>query len=123
MSDTATVTATKLEKLGRRLAAATGRDRDLDRAVAQVLDEAESISDPAAYTASVDRCLDLLQRRLAGWRWHLGYDARGIMPYAVLTNAALRCEATAATVPLALLRAITSARLATVAVDRKASPG
>lgn len=112
-----------LKGLHRRLAAATGCDGDLDRMIAQVFDEAIAEADPAPYTASVDHCLKLLQHRLAGWSWHVGYDVTGAMPYVVVADVTHRVEETAPTVPLALLRAITRAWLAVQAAASTASSG
>ena len=40
---------------------------------------------------------------MPGWHWHVGYGPKGVMPYASISNGKIRCEAIAATVPLALL--------------------
>jgi hypothetical protein len=101
-----------LEHLLRRINGAEGHDQDLDRAIARDLEGLPDVDDAAAYTASVDRCLDLLHRLLPGWHWHLGYGATGVMPYAFVSRGGYRFEATAPTVPLALLRAVTQAALA-----------
>ena len=94
----------KLAALSRSLAAATGSDRALDAAIAETLDAPE-----ATYSSSVDACLDLLHRVLPGWGWHVGYGPLGILPYATVQRGEARFEASAATVPLALLDAIVAA--------------
>ncbi len=95
-----------------RVRAATGHDVDLDAAI-----DAELPLDGAdapAYTASVDACLALIGHALPGWHWHVGYGAKGVMPYARVSDRTNthRAEATAATVPLALLDALLQAKLA-----------
>ena len=100
-----------LETLIARLAALKGRDHDLDAAIAEQLDDMTDAAAVPPYTASVDRCLELLHRCLPDWHWHLGYGANGVLPYAVLTRGDRRHEAMAATVPLALLIALARASL------------
>lgn len=91
-----------LRDLAAAIASATGSDRTLDRMVAETLGQ-----DPAVtYSASVDACLALLHAVLPGWAWHIGYGPLGIMPYATVQQGQRRFEASAATVPLALLNAI-----------------
>lgn len=101
-----------LKSLLTRLAAANGRDHELDSAIAEHLDNLSGGASVPAYTASVDRCLELLRHCLPDWHWHLGYGASGVLPYAVVARDDERFEAAAATVPLALLLAIAQARLA-----------
>ena len=98
-----------LRELGARLWAATGSDRGLDGAVARLL-EPDRAAAPPDYTASVDRCVELIQRVLPGWSWHVGWDAAGVLPYARLHRAERLVAASAPTVPLALLRAVLEAR-------------
>lgn len=109
----------KLKALECRINDETGRSRDLDQMIAATLDCAAVKSPAEQYTASVDACLSLISRILPHWHWHVGYDPRGILPYAALRRsqatdsaAELRVEATAPTVPLALLRAAVSALIA-----------
>src|SRR5512134_1147056 len=102
----------ELHLLLQRLRQAEGRDGALDRKIAQDLDVGAPTTEVPAYTASVDCCLDLLHRLLPGWRWHVGYSASGILPYAFVADGGCRFEATAPTVPLALLIVITQAHLA-----------
>lgn len=97
-----------LRELGARLRAATGSDRELDGAVAKLLDPDRATA-PPDYTASVDRCVELVQRVLPGWSWHVGWDATGVLPYARLRRAERLVAASAPTVPLALLRAAVEA--------------
>lgn len=102
----------RLETLLARLATLNGRDHELDTVIAEWLDNRTDAAAVPPYTASVDRCLELLHRRLPDWHWHLGYGANGVLPYAVLTRGDRRHEAMAATVPLALLTALARACLA-----------
>jgi hypothetical protein len=99
----------ELEALSARVAAATGSDRELDRELARLLTGAAPATAPD-YTASVDRCVDLVHVALPGWSWHVGWDATGVLPYATLHLGGRRFEARAPTVPLALLRALLRAR-------------
>lgn len=98
-----------IEGLRVRIDAATGADRQLDRDIARVFARAEPAPD---YTASVDRCLDLVQASLPGWAWHVGWNASGVLPYATLHGGAHLVAAAGPTVPLALLRALCRAMLA-----------
>ena len=111
----------ELHLLLERLRQAEGHDVLLDRAIAQDLDVLAPTAQAPEYTASVDRCLELLHRLLPAWHWHLGYGATGVMPYAFVSDASRRFEATAPTVPLALLIVITEARLA-LEPDRASAP-
>lgn len=102
----------ELASLLDRIEAATGADRALDAAVNRALApiHAENgTQDPPDYTASVDRCLDLLHELLPDWHWHLGRGARGIMPYASLSNGEVTISADGTTVPQVLLAAIVKA--------------
>jgi hypothetical protein len=96
----------ELRALARNIAAATGSDRQLDKDIARLLDGQE-----ADYTASVDRCIELVHRVLPGWAWHVGWDATGVLPYATVHRGERRTVAAAPTVPLALLKALIDARL------------
>jgi len=97
----------KIASLLDRLSAASGRDRRLDCEIARYLDDATSEQDdPPCYTASVDLCIELVARVLPDWHWHIGYGPKGVIPYAYLSNGNNRQEATAGTVPLALLIAL-----------------
>jgi hypothetical protein len=98
-----------LTQLLQRLRAATGRDRELDGLIADMFDDSPAETPP--YTGSVDACTDLAHRVLPGWAWHVGYGARGVIPYAVLSHGDARHEASAPTVPLALLAVIVAAKL------------
>ena len=99
------------ELLG-RIAAASGRDPALDEAIATVLDPHRPAAAIPSYTGSVDQCLELLHRRLAGWHWHVGYGASGVLPYAAVARGEQRHQADGPTVPLALLAAIAKAAAA-----------
>ncbi|MCK5747016.1 hypothetical protein [Oricola sp.] len=105
-----------LEELGKQIGAATGSDAELDRLIRDKLD-AGNASSPR-YSSSVDDCIALIGAVLPGWAWHVGHGARGIFPYASLhpkspagDGSEPRAEATAPTVPLALLQALVKALL------------
>ena len=98
-----------LNELAGRIAAATGSDRELDVALARMFGGGEPAPD---YTASVDRCIQLVQAAMPGWAWHVGWNATGVLPYATLHQGDRLAEAAAPTVPLALLKALLKARLA-----------
>ena len=108
--------ASQLQALNRRLAGATGQDLDLDRAIAEIVDRGASGTGARGYTSSVDACLLLIGRVLPDWHWHVGHGPNGILPYASLSKetnkedgGSARVEATAATVPIALLHAMVKA--------------
>ena len=97
-----------------RLKAATGNDREIDRlideAARSLTGDADAGDDAGIprYTSSVDLSLDLIHRLRPGWHWHTGFGVKGITPYASLSedsnsDDAERFEASAPTVPLALL--------------------
>ncbi len=92
------------------LDAASGADPALDARLTEALG-----APPAAYTASVDAAIALVDHALPGWHWHIGWHADGITPYASLRDAArtLHVEAKGPTVQLALLRAMIRALEAT----------
>lgn len=109
---------TSLEELEKKLGAASGSDAALDRLIRDTLD-ADNMSLPR-YSSSVDDCIALIGTVLPGWAWHVGHGARGIFPYASLHpkspadgGSEPRAEATAPTVPLALLQALIKAILLT----------
>lgn len=101
---------TQLAGLLARLQQATGSDRDLDQAIQSVLEPSGGVSEATtapAYTGSIPLCFSLARRCLPDWTLHLGYGVRGIFPYAALSDRTdERFEATAPTVPLAVLRAL-----------------
>lgn len=100
-----------LEGLRDRLQRATGSDRGLDQELARLLDAGHA-GDPPDYTASVDRAIELIRASLPGWRWHVGWSASGVVPYARVSRPGLALEATAPTIPLALLKALVMGALA-----------
>lgn len=102
-----------LRRLRADLAAATGHDAKLDRAVSRALDGGSGDD----YSASVTRCTELIAHRLPGWRWHVGYGAAGVFPYATLSRNEIVLTASAPTVPLALLIAFVDAILWTTRDD------
>jgi hypothetical protein len=67
-----------------RLEAATGSERQLDAEIARRFNGAEPAPD---YTASVDRCIELVHAVLPGWSWHVGWNVSGVLPYATLHGA------------------------------------
>lgn len=87
--------------LAAKLKTATGPDAGLDAVIAEAFGAA-----PAGYTESVSDCRALVGKVLPGWRLHLGFDASGVTPYAIVSNGDHRAEAAAPTVPLAILRAL-----------------
>lgn len=110
--DSAAAEVVRLTDLEARITAATGPDAALDAAIAAALGANVGGGQAPGATASVDRCLDLAHRHLPDWHWHVGFGVTGIMPYATLAHGSQRFEATAATVPLALLSVIIQAVLA-----------
>ena len=96
-----------LQSLQVRIESAKGADRDLDAEIEIILNGPSD--DPPDYTASVDRCLDLLHAKLPNWHWHLGRDVVGMMPYANLSNGKKTVSAEGTTVPLVLLTTIVKA--------------
>ena len=101
--------AADLDKLLAGVKAATGSDRQLDRAIHEALYGPVDEDAVPGYTASVDACLDLIHRSMPGWGWHVGFGPLGIIPYASLHKDEWRSEARAPTVPLALLAATLAA--------------
>lgn len=95
-----------LETLDRLLEGAHGADPAIDRAVVAAFGAGESGD---GYSASLERCTALLERVLPGWSWHVGSGPSGVLPYARLRHGGERVSAEAATVPLALLKAIVAA--------------
>lgn len=85
--------------LADRLLSATGADSAIDRALA------ETFRQPIRpYTSTVDDARALVAAILPGWSLHLGFDARGIFPYAALTRGNIHLESEAAALPLAIIR-------------------
>jgi len=102
----------ELSSLQQRIETATGTDRDLDADIDRLLRRVdEEPPDPhpdvaPAYTASVDRCLELLHDILPDWHWHIGRDASGVFPYAALSKGKITISAEGTSVPLVLLIAV-----------------
>ncbi|SUS06130.1 conserved hypothetical protein [Candidatus Defluviicoccus seviourii] len=109
--------STRLTDLLTRLDAATGPDPTLDRDIGQALGGSTTAGEGPAYTASIDRCFDLLHQVAPGWHWHVGFGVTGLLPYATLALGPRRFEASAATVPLALLNVIVRAACARSSPD------
>ena len=112
-------TRNQLKALETMIANAVGQDSYLDKAIAAIIVPTERENMTQNYTSSVDDCLSLVQLILPKWRWHLGHGPTGILPYASLTRsiddteeAQLRVEASAPTVPLALMGAAIKALIA-----------
>lgn len=108
--------ADALLALLKHLEAATGSDRRLDAEIAACFDPDRTdggvdgeAGDPPDYTASVDLCIGLVERVLPGWHWHVGYGAKGILPYATVSRDEALFEGAAGTVPIALLSALLKA--------------
>lgn len=102
----------KLKALERLIGDATGAGPKLDMSIASTLGGIAAGADVPNYTSSVDSCIQLIADHLPHWHWHIGHGPAGIVPYASLrrdTGAGgvkgLRIEASACTVPLALLHA------------------
>ena len=91
---------------------AIGADPALDRRIASTLDSQFADRSVPPYTASVDDCIALLDRVLPDWSWHVGYGPKGVLPYASVHNGEDRFVSSAPTVPLALLAALLTARVA-----------
>ena len=103
--------SSEIADLLERVRSAAGSDGQLDADISRCLDD-EQPDQPSPYTSSIDRCIELLHSILPLWAWHTGFGPRGVMPYASVSKDDMRFEATAATVPLALLQAILEAKLA-----------
>lgn len=105
-----------LSRLRADLEVATGHDPSLDARIGRLLGGDVD----ADYSASVPRCTELIGRRLPGWRWHVGYGASGVFPYASLSRGDDLRTASAPTVPLALLAAMVETLL--LETDGSVSP-
>lgn len=91
---------------------ASGPSEDIDQAIAAALDGDTNKDTACPYTSSVDECIALIKRTLPDWHWHVGHGPLGIVPYASMSRNEpdpVLVEATAPTVPLALLRALMKA--------------
>jgi hypothetical protein len=95
------------ERLAAALDAATGADPDLDALIAATFARPQ-----APVSASVEACIELLHELLPGAHWHVGWDASGILPYARIERGRQLHAERAATVPIALLRAMIAAHRA-----------
>ncbi len=96
-----------LHSLKQRIESGNGADRDLDADIEKIL--CGPSDHPPDYTASVDRCLELLHGVLPNWHWHLGRGATGMMPYATLSKGRTSVSADGTTVPQVLLAVIVRA--------------
>ncbi len=114
MTSDATATEPYLAVAGllRQVEMATGADKQSDRAIAMEFRRSTTNGEAPDYTASVDRCVDLIKEVMPGWSWHVGFGASGIFPYALVRDATRRFEAQALTVPLALLCALLKPKVA-----------
>lgn len=96
--------AAQLDRLVELLERATGAEAPLDAALA------EAFGRPAApFTGSAEAARALIAAVLPGWRVHVGFDVSGVFPYVRLSSNGDRVEAGAASLPLALLRALVAA--------------
>ena len=75
-----------LSDLLAELERATGNDRQLDCRLHRLIGGDGDADTAPPYTGSVSRAIALLESALPGWKWHLGYGVRGIMPYAALSG-------------------------------------
>lgn len=103
-----------LEDLESLIDGATGPSDRLDREIAAVIEGSDGNSRIPAYTASVDECIALVKNTLPEWHWHLGHGPMGIVPYASMSRDdkdanEILVQASAPTVPLALLSALVKA--------------
>lgn len=94
------------DELALALARATGADAGLDQEIADAFGVAAG-----AFTASVGAAREAATAALPGWKFHVGFDANGMFPYAAMTRGEVHVEANAPTVPLAILRAAVAAKL------------
>ena len=100
--------------LAKKIGNASGPSENIDQAICAALDMDTSKDITPPYTGSVDECIALVKRILPDWHWHLGHGPLGIVPYATMTrddgaDGSIHVEATAPTVPLALLGALMKA--------------
>lgn len=91
---------TALGTLTERLNQATGADAGLDELLAQSFGQPK-----AGYTGSAESAHALVHAALPDWRLHVGFNATGMFPYARLSRGDVQVDASAPTVPLAILRA------------------
>ena len=106
-------TKSLLSQLVQRLEKATGADPALDaelHAAFRCLGQDDLGEEVRDYSGSVGTCFDIIHTLLPHWRWHVGFGVNGIVPYATVSKGQRdRFEASAPTVPLALLLALTRA--------------
>ena len=95
---------TDWDGLAASLTRATGADAALDGAVALAFGV-----EVADFTASVGAARRVAADALPDWKFHVGYDANGMFPYAAMTRGDTHVEANAPTVPLAILKAAAAA--------------
>jgi hypothetical protein len=91
--------------LEERVGQARGGDALLDRDLCLAFGVAEQ-----PVTESVEAARALVGQGAPGWHLHVGFDASGLFPYAALTNADIHIEASATSLPLALLGALVKVR-------------
>lgn len=91
-------------ELEQALETATGADEHLD-----ALAGAAFGCPVEHFSGSVEACRRLVAACLPGWALHLGFDVRGVFPYAALTKGAIHLEAEASALPLAILKAAVKA--------------
>lgn len=89
------------ERLGKAKGGDAQLDQDLCVAVGTCLQPV---------TESVEAARALVLQGAPGWHLHIGFDATGLFPYAALTQGDTHVEASATSVPLALLGALAKVR-------------
>jgi hypothetical protein len=91
-------------ELDHALEIATGADDGIDALAGR------AFGCPAEhFSGSVEACRRLVETCLPGWTLHLGFDVRGVFPYAALTRGGVHLEAEAPALPLAILKAAVKA--------------
>lgn len=97
-------TPKELQLLLRSIEAATGADRELDKALCEGLGLAY-----AGLTGDAVASREAVDQLLPGGQLRVGYDVRGILPCATLEHEGARFDAVAPTVPLAIWRVAVAA--------------
>ena len=105
---------TNLATLQHLVSKAVGASDQIDQEICLAFDDDRDGQKLTPYTASVDECITLISRVLPDWHWHVGHGPMGVIPYASMTqnngeDGSIHVEATAPTVPLALLGALIKA--------------
>ncbi|CAA7613443.1 conserved hypothetical protein [Magnetospirillum sp. LM-5] len=93
------------DALGDRIVKAKGGDAQLDTDLCLAVGVSVQ-----PVTESVDAARALVREGAPGWHLHIGFDATGLFPYAALTQGDTHVDASATSVPLALLGALAKVR-------------